>query len=171
MKRTQRGEGVVGRVEFETLSASVVAGSTMGLLEVIASVASGEGALLPLRNAASVVLRDHAFGSNALFIGLVGIFVHFCIAIMFAFAYGVFASQLAWAKRVRGPVQALLGAAFGSLVWLLNFQLIGRLFYPWMFDHSQLAQWLIHAVGFGIPLGLLLAEQEPPLRIGEKPEL
>jgi hypothetical protein len=170
MKRTQHGEGVVGRIEYETVFASLGAGVTMGLLEVIASVASGESALLPLRSAASVVLRDHAFGPNAALIALIGTIVHFSIAIMFGFAYGVFSSQLSWAKRVRGPLQALLGVGFGTAVWLINFQFIGRLFYPWMFEHSQVAQWLIHAVGFGLPLGLLLAEQEPPLRIGEKPE-
>ena len=170
MKRTQRGEGVVGRVEYETVFASLVAGAAMGLLEVIASVASGESALLPVRSAASVVLRDHAFGPDAPLILLVGVIVHFSIAVMFGFAYGVFGSQMAWAKRTRGPLQALLGVAFGTAVWLLNFQLIARFFYPWMFDHSQIGQWLIHALGFGLPLGWLLAEQEPPLRIGEKPE-
>lgn len=170
MKRTQHGEGVVARIEYETVYASLVAGVTMGLLEVIASVASGQGALLPLRNAASVVLRENAFGPNMALVALIGTVIHFSIAVMFGFAYGVFGSQMTWAKRVRGPLQALLGVAFGTAVWLLNFQFIGRAFYPWMFEHSQIAQWLIHAVGFGLPLGLLLAEQEAPLRIGEKPE-
>ena len=92
------------------------------------------------------------------------------IAIMYGFAYGVFNSQLSWTKRVRGMRQAVLGVVFGVAIWLLDFQFIGRLFYPWLLDHSQVVQVGIHALGFGLPLGLLFAEREPPLRVGEKPE-
>ena len=53
MRRTQRGEGVVGRIESETVVAGVLAGGVMGLLEVIGSVLSGQSALLPLRNDAT----------------------------------------------------------------------------------------------------------------------
>jgi hypothetical protein len=170
MQRTQRGEGVIGRIESETVVAGVAAGFIMGLSEVIASVLSGQSALLPLRSAASILLREDAFGDNAPMIALVGAAVHISIAVMFGFAYGVVNSQIPWADRVRGLRQALLGGAFGTVVWLLNFQLIGRFFYPWMLDHSQIVQWALHAFGFGLPLGMLFAEREPPLRLGEKPE-
>jgi hypothetical protein len=170
MQRTQRGEGVIGRIESETVLAGVAAGFVMGLSEVIASVLSGQSPLLPLRAAASIVLRDDAFGRDAPMIALVGAFIHFCIAVMFGFAYGVFNSQLPWTNRVRGMRQAVLGVVFGVLIWLLDFQFIGRLFYPWMLDYSQVVQLAIHALGFGLPLGLLFAEREPPLRMGEKPE-
>jgi hypothetical protein len=170
MQRTQRGEGVIGRIESETVVSGVAAGFIMGLSEVIASILSGQSALLPLRSAASIVLHDDAFGPNALLISLVGLAIHFSIAVMFGFAYGVANSQIPWAERVRGMRQAVLGIAFGTIVWLLNFQFIGRLFYPWMLEHSQAVQWAIHALGFGLPLGLLFAEREPPLRVGEKPE-
>jgi hypothetical protein len=170
MQRTQRGEGVVGRIESETVLSGVAAGFVMGLSEVIASVLSGQSALLPLRLAASVVLGEDAFGRNAPMIALVGAIVHFSVAVMYGFAYGVFNSQMTWSKRVVGLRQAALGLAFGTVIWLLDFQLIARLFYPWMLDHSQVVQWALHAIGFGLPLGLLFAEREPPLRIGEKPE-
>jgi hypothetical protein len=136
----------------------------------VASVLSGQNALLPLREAASVLLRDDAFGPNAPMIALVGALVHFSIAVMYGFAYGVFNSQIAWTKRVAGLRQGMLGLAFGAAIWLFDFQLIARLFYPWMLGHSQVVQLIVHALGFGLPLGLLLAEREPPLRAGEKPE-
>jgi hypothetical protein len=170
MQRTQRGEGVMGRIESETVIAGVAAGFVMGLSEVFAAVLSGQSALLPLRAAASIVLGDDAFGTNAPLIALVGAAVHFSIAFMFGFAYGVVNSQIPWSDRVRGTRQALMGIAFGTAIWLLDFQFIGRLFYPWMLEHSQLVQWALHAFGFGLPLGLLFAEREPPLRVGEKPE-
>jgi hypothetical protein len=170
MQRTQRGEGVIGRIESETVVSGVAAGFIMGLSEVIASVLSGQSALLPLRSAASIVLREDAFGDNAPLIALVGAAVHFSIAVMFGFAYGVVNSQIPWAERVRGLRQAVLGGGFGTLLWLLNFQFIGRFFYPWMLDHSQAVQWAIHAFAFGLPLGVLFADREPPLRVGEKPE-
>ena len=170
MQRTQRGEGVVGRIETETVVAGVVAGFVMGLAEVLASVISGESPFLPFRDAASILLRDDAFRVNAPMVSLIGVFVHLCIAIMFGFAYGVINSQIPWSERVRGPRQALLGLAFGTAIWLLDFQFIARLFYPWLLEHSQVVQWALHAFAFGVPLGLLLAEREPPLRVGEKPE-
>ena len=170
MQRTQRGEGFVGRVESETVLAGVAAGFVMGLSEVIASVLSGQSPLLPLREAASIILREDAFGRDAPMIALVGAVIHFSIAVMYGFAYGVFNSQLSWIKRVRGIQQAVLGVAFGVLIWLLDLQFIGRLFYPRMLEHSQVVQLVIHALGFGLPLGLLFAEREPPLRMGEKPE-
>jgi hypothetical protein len=170
MQRTQRGEGVVGRIESETVLSGVAAGFVMGLSEVIVSLVSGQSALVPLRHAASVVLGEDAFGANAPTAALVGAIVHFSVAVMYGFAYGVFNSQMAWKKRVVGLYQAALGIAFGTVIWLLDFQFIARLFYPWMLDHSQFLQWALHAFGFGLPLGLLFAEREPPLRIGEKPE-
>jgi hypothetical protein len=170
MQRTQRGEGVVGRIESETVRSGVAAGFVMGLSEVVASVISGNSALLPFREAASVLLREDAFGHNAPMIALVGALVHFSIAVMYGFAFGVFNSQIAWTKRVAGLRQGILGVVFGAAIWLFDFQFIARLFYPWMLDHSQVVQLVVHALGFGLPLGLLFAEREPPLRVGEKPE-
>src|SRR5262249_28054245 len=155
MQRTQRGEGVMGRIESETVMSGVAAGFIMGLLEGTASVLSGQSVLLPLRSAASIVLGEDAFGGSAPPISLLGAAVHFSIAVMFGFAYGVANSQVAWSDRVRGSWQAAMGAAFGTLIWVLDFQFIGRLFYPWMLGHSQIVQWAIHAFGFGLPLGLL----------------
>src|SRR3954467_15080612 len=102
MQRTQRGEGVIGRIESETVTSGVAAGFIMGLSEVIASVLSGQSALLPLRGAASILLREDAFGANVPLISLVGAAVHFSIAVMFGFAYGVVNSQIPWSERVRG---------------------------------------------------------------------
>jgi hypothetical protein len=170
MQGTQRGEGVVGRIEFETVAAGVMAGLVMGLFEAIASVISGQSPLLPLRGAASIVLQQDAYGHNAPMIAVVGGAVHFSIAVMYSFAFGVFNSQLPWFTRVAALRQAALGVLFGSLIWLLNFQVIARIFYPWLVEHSQIVQWLLHAFTFGLPLGLLFSEREPPLRHGEKPE-
>ena len=66
----------------------------MGLLEVIVSLSSGESALLPLRNAASIILRDDAFGPNAAMIAFIGTIIHFSIAVIYGFAYGVLNSQI-----------------------------------------------------------------------------
>ena len=170
MKKTQLSEGVVGRIETETVIAAVAAGFMMGLSEVIASVLSGQSPFLPLRMAASIVLRDDAFTMNAAMVSLIGAVIHLSIAVMFGFAYGVFNSSIPWSDRARGGRQALLGIAFGTGIWLLDFQFIARLFYPGMLVPSQGVQWAIHALSFGLPLGLLFAERETPLRLGEKPE-
>ena len=99
MKKTQLGEGVVGRIETETVIAAVAAGFMMGLLEVIASVLSGQSPFLPFRMAASIVLRDDAFTMNAAMVSLIGAVIHLSIAVMFGFAYGVFNSSIPWSER------------------------------------------------------------------------
>jgi hypothetical protein len=160
MHTRQRGEGFVGRIEAETVISGILAGAIMGGLEMVASLAGGYHLLLPLRYAASVVMSRHAFEAGWLTVVLIGGVVHFSIATMFAFAFGVFNTQVPWRSRIWGAREALLGMVFATLIWLLDFQLIARFFYPGMLDHSQVMQWWLHVVGFGFPLGLLFAARE-----------
>jgi hypothetical protein len=159
-RQRQHGEGFVGRIEAETVVSGIIAGAIMAGLESMASLISGEHVLLPFRYAASIVMSSHAFEAGWLAVVLVGAIVHFSIATMFAFAYGVVNTQLSSRSRVWGAREALMGIVFATVVWLLDFQVIARFFYPWMLDHSQLVQWWIHAVGYGFPLGLLFAARE-----------
>jgi hypothetical protein len=160
MNTRQHGEGFVGRIEAETVISGVVAGAIMAGLEIMASLAGGHHLLLPFRYAASVVMSRHAFEAGWLTVVLLGGLVHFSIATMYAFAFGVFNTQVPWRSRIWGAREGLLGMTFATVIWLLDFQLIARFFYPWMLDHSQMTQWWLHVVGFGFPLGLFFATRE-----------
>jgi len=105
-------------------------------------------------------MSRHAFEAGWLSVLVLGSIVHFSVATMYAFAFGVFNTQVPWRSRIWGAREGLLGMVFATLIWLLDFQLIARFFYPWMLDHSQLMQWWLHVVGFGFPLGLLFATRE-----------
>jgi len=160
MRTKQHGEGFVGRIEAETVVSGVIAGAIMIGVESMASLVTGRHVLLPFRYAASIVMGSDALEGSWLSVFILGTIVHFSIATMFAFAYGVMNTQLPGRERAWGAREAMLGMLFATVVWLLDFQLIARFFYPWMLDHSQPVQWWLHAVGFGLPLGLLFAARE-----------
>ena len=160
MRTRQHGEGFVGRIEAETVVSGVMAGAIMAGLESMVSLVAGRHVLLPFRYAASVVMGSDALEAGWLSVFILGTIVHFSIATMFAFAYGVLNTQLPERARTWGAREAMIGMAFATVVWLIDFQLIGRFFYPWMLEHSQPVQWWLHAVGFGLPLGLLFAARE-----------
>jgi hypothetical protein len=160
MNTRQHGEGFVGRIEAETVISGITAGAIMGGLEMVASLAGGHHLLLPFRYAASVVMSRHAFEAGWLTVLVIGSIVHFSIATMYAFAFGVFNTQVPWRLRIWGIREGLLGMVFATFIWLLDFQLIARFFYPQMLDHSQMVQWWVHMLGFGFPLGLLFATRE-----------
>jgi len=51
------------------------------------------------------------------------------------------------------------------VLWLIDFQLLGRLFYPWFLELPQAPHAILHALTFGLPLGLvygLLAARRHP---------
>jgi hypothetical protein len=160
MNTRQHGEGFVGRIEAETVVSGVVAGAIMAGLEMVASLAGGHHLLLPFRYAASVLMSRDAFSAGWLSVIVMGSLVHFSIATMYAFAFGVINTQVPWRSRIWGAREGLLGMIFATFIWVLDFQLIARFFYPWMMDHSQVMQWWLHVVGFGFPLGLLFAARE-----------
>jgi hypothetical protein len=160
MRTRQHGEGIVGRIEAQTVVSGLIAGAIMAGLEMMASLVAGHHVLLPFRYAASVFMGLDAFTASAISILLLGAIVHFSIATMYAFAFGVFNTQVPWRSRLWGAREGLLGMAFATIVWALNFQVIARFFYPWMLDHSQVMQWWLHALGFGFPLGLLFAARQ-----------
>ena len=103
MRTKQHGEGFVGRIEAETVVSGVIAGAIMIGVESMASLVTGRHVLLPFRYAASIVMGSDALEGSWLSVFILGTIVHFSIATMFAFAYGVMNTQLpgrerAWAR-------------------------------------------------------------------------
>ena len=55
--------------------------------------------------------------------------------------------------------QAIIGTIYGAVIWIINSQVLARLNAP-LLDTSQPVQLATHALGYGLPLGLLYATYE-----------
>jgi hypothetical protein len=151
----------------EGVYAGLVGGCVLGVLEIVASAASGP--LVPVRMAASVFLgRSGLEGRTAghLFVGVV---VHLALSLLFGLWYGALTLRFSPKSRRSFGFQAGLGLLYGVLVWAVNFQLLARLFFPWFLRVPQFQQALLHAVGFGLPLALAyeLAQRRVEAPAGE----
>jgi hypothetical protein len=50
------------------------------------------------------------------------------------------------------------------MVWLVNFRLLALAHFPWFLSVPQGPQLVLHAVAFGLPLGLLYGHAERRVR-------
>ena len=150
------------RTGMEGTAIGLIAGIIFGVMQIIVAVASGHSILQPLRMFASVALGPGAFETTS-FIRLLiaGNIVHLSLSALFGWIYVQhnehFQQQDTHARRGR---QALSGILFGAMLWLLGFQILARLWYPWLLQTNQLAQLLMHTLAYGLPLGLLYARFE-----------
>jgi hypothetical protein len=139
----------------------VIAALIFAVIEIIASAAMGNPALMPFRMFASIVLGMAAMQTVSLAAAvIVGLIVHVVLAAAFGLIYGFLASRLSGEAQAGWGTQSLMGLAFGVAVWLVNFQIIARLLYPWFLNAPQFLQAVLHAVFFGLPLGLMYAAAE-----------
>lgn len=149
------------RTVKEGLAAGLVAGVLFVIAEILAAASAGDPALTPFPMFASVVVGADAFEQLSLPVAvLIGTIVHFALSAIFGIVYGFFASREAVDARRSWKRHALLGAAYGCALWLINYQLIGRLAYPWFADTNAVAQLIVHAFFYGLPLGLLFVATE-----------
>jgi hypothetical protein len=147
----------------------LIAGIIFGFTQMVAAGLAGSAAILPLLLAASVVLGGRAFTIEALaLVGTVGIFVHIALSGIFGLVYGLVNSRFARETRTSRSRQAILGLLYGAALWLVNFQVIARLLYPWFLDLPQVVQLGMHALFFGLPLALMYGGVERrAVRTGE----
>ena len=88
------------------------------------------------------------------------LWVHLALSALLGLIYGLVNARLSPETETRWARQAGLGLLFGALVWLVNFQVVARLLYPWFLTTPQSVQLLLHALFFGLPLGLMYAAAE-----------
>ncbi|HYI02553.1 hypothetical protein [Hyalangium sp.] len=143
------------------LGFGLVAGVVFALAECIASLVSGQGVLVPVRYAASVLLGVSALTEGPL--GLVvaaGLAVHLGLSALFGLAYSLIDARLSPELRPRLSHQIAVGMLLALGVWGMTFQFVARGYYPWFLETPQFFQLLMHALFFGVPLGLLFAAAE-----------
>ena len=158
------------RTTAEGALSGVGAGAIFGLAQTVAAVAMGSSAILPWRLFSSVVLGSGALVETAPAVALVvGVLVHLILSAAFGALYGYLLERLPVERRENLTTQAMWGMGFAFVLWLVNFQLIARVLYPWFLETHQGLQFLLHAAFFGLPLGLLFAAAERRARVPQRP--
>lgn len=140
----------------EGVASGLIAGVIFMFAEIVAAAALGQPALTPFPMFASVVVGADAFAELSLAVAvLVGSLVHFVLSAVFGMGYQLIAARLPVETRRSWSRHAFLGAAYGFALWVANFQIIARLAYPWFAQTHAVIQIILHALFFGLPLGLL----------------
>ena len=157
--RNDTRSGVGGWV-LAGLGAGLAAGAIFIVVEVIQATLLGSGPLGPLRLIGAIILGMESLPpppvASAATAVPVGLIVHFTLSAIFGVMFGAAVGSVGALRRSRG---ALIAAATvsGFLLWLVNFNVIAPLVFPWFGMVNQLVQFILHTFFFGLPLGLLLA--------------
>ena len=141
------------------LGFGLVAGVVFALAECVASLVGGQGVLTPVRFSASVLLGARALLELPLGLTVVaGLAVHLGLSAFFGLAYSD--ARLSPELRARVSHQTAVGMLFTLGLWVVTFQLVARAYFPWFLGTPQFFQLLMHALFYGVPLGLLFAVAE-----------
>lgn len=112
----------------------VLAGAVFIFFEMVVAKSMGMEAAGPLRMIAAIVLGREALPEQAT-VGLpaaeaAGFVVHFVLSAVFGAIFGAIAGSVGVLRTNRW---VLLGAAvvFGLALWIVNFYVIGSIFFPW----------------------------------------
>lgn len=145
----------------EGIAFGLIAGILFAAAEIVASVLHGGSPLMPIRMFASILA-----GSAALNTGLLGTtvlwggLIHIGLSVCFGLIYGLINARLSTETETRWGRQAWLGLTYGAMLWLVNFQIIGRYLFPWFLTTAPFLQMVLHAVFYGLPLALMYAAAE-----------
>ena len=143
------------------VSCGLLAGAAFATAQVVATMVDGNAPVLALRRFASVLLGPAALdGTPAATAVLVGLFGHLYLSAMYGLCYGVYSAGLTADTRASSRRQAILGPLYAAMLWLANTQVFARALYPWLLVLPRAPQIFLHAVCFGLPLGLLYAAAE-----------
>lgn len=147
------------------VGSGLLAGAMFAAAQVIAAVTTGDSTVIAFRRSASVLLGPAALTTTPTAIAIVvGLIAHAYLSTMYGLSYGVYSSALSAPTRRSAPRQAVIGALYGVMLWLVNLQLFARIVFPWLLAVPQPVQVFLHAVCFGLPLGLRYAAAERDAR-------
>jgi hypothetical protein len=145
----------------EGIGFGLIAGMIFAVMEVVGAAMMGQPPLMPIRMFASTVLGQAALMETATgTVLIVGLAAHFALSAIYGLIYGLINAKFSAPTETSYGRQAGLGLLFGAMLWLVNFQVIARVLYPWFLDAPQFLQMAMHAMFFGLPLGLMYAEAE-----------
>jgi hypothetical protein len=150
----------VKRSGLEATGLGVVAGAFFAAVGVVVMAARGVDPFLLFRLFASLVMGPAALDRPELGTVLVGAFTNIVVSGAAGFVYGAVNGRLSAETQAHWLRQAGLGVGYGALLYVLDFQLIGRVLFPSVLAVPQLPIFELHTLAFGLPLGLMYAAVE-----------
>jgi hypothetical protein len=132
--------------------AGLVAGFTFVLANMWYADAHGKPAIAPFLDISTIFHgSDKPNLNNASVDVVAGLVTHFALSMLFGIVFALGVAIL----RLARPPQLLLAAAlvYGLALYVVNFQIVGRAFFPWFVDPSgpnQGFELWIHPVGYGL---------------------
>jgi len=161
------------REAWQGIGAGAIAGLVLAIVSVVVAGAAGRDPDLPFRIFHSLWFGDLSFRQHAggpprdYDIQIVGGIVHLGMSVLTGVGFALIATALRPRMTVtredRRPsleLHSMLGIGYGLVLWLINFQLLGRVVYPWLLELPQLPIAALHALAFGLPLGLVYGKFE-----------
>jgi hypothetical protein len=134
------------------VAGGIVAGLVFAAFEMIATAAlmGAEAFFMPLRMIGAILVGPVALdpGYPLLSAALAGVGVHLVLAVLYGMIFAVVTGGLRSAAT-----DILLGALYGTGLWLFNFYVIAPAAFPWFLDSPPALQFIGHSVFFGAVLG------------------
>lgn len=155
--RTEERRGALDGVLFGWM-----AGVFMLFAQIAVSILEGGPPWAPLQPFKQMVMGDpHVTGAGPLWAFLIGFAFHSVLSAIFGSFFCALVNHF-FPMRVHRSWGAItgFGVAYGAVLWLVNLQLIARVMFPSFLQSPQIAQLLIHAFGFGLPLALMYCGAE-----------
>lgn len=154
-------EATAKREATEGIGFGLVAGIVFAMMEIAGAAMMGQHPLMPLRMFASVALGKDAMDVSSIgTVVVAGMLAHLLLSGIYGLIYGLVMARLPAETQTGWARQIGIGLLFGAMLWLVNFQVIGRLLYPWFLTAPQMLQMLMHAMFYGLPLALMFAGAE-----------
>ena len=112
----------------------------------------------PFRLFASVLLGQRAFGPDVTVTDaiLTGTLVIVVGSTGFGLAFAWLVCRYPGLAATPGTL-VIAGATFGGALWLLNFYVLGFLFWPWLTQTNPTIQLACATIGYGVSLGAFFA--------------
>lgn len=148
------------REAWQGIGAGAAAGLLLAITAIIVSAGAGASGDLPFRIFHSLWFGDLAFREHAggpprdYDVMIVGSLVHLGMSVLTGVGFALIATAVRARRRLSLEHHAALGIGYGLVLWLINFQILGRILYPWLLDLPQAGVAALHAFAFGLPLGL-----------------
>lgn len=136
----------------------IIAGIIFSLFEMAAAWFIQGNPFMPLRMIGAMALGDIALapGYPLLPAAIVGMAIHLVLSALYGVVFGAI---VLWVPMLGINTSALVtsSAAYGLILWLVNFYAIAAIAFPWFLQTNPIVQFLAHTLFYGAALGLLLA--------------
>ena len=155
-----KGPQRAGNIAQDAMFAGLFAGAVMAIAETVVSWLALGDWVLPWRMFASIILGQSAVqGPFSVIQGVFGLLVHFALSVAFAVIWAAMVRHAPPDIRHSYAAHTAAAMIYGLILWVVNFQLVARVAYPWLLGTMDVAQLTIHAVAYGLPLGLFLTKR------------